>query len=199
MKGYGFFESVSLAVSLVRTRLCFKNARLIRFPISIRNKNNIKLGVGFTTGKYCRIDAFPMEEDCGHMITFGENCQINDSVHIAAVKSITFGNNVLIASRVFITDHNHGTYIGEEQSLPSSVVAQRELSSASVEIGDNVWLGEGVAIMPGTRIGNNSVVAANSVVTKSVPPNVIVAGTPAKPIKMYDENSKKWIAVKGSL
>ncbi|MCC9661799.1 lipopolysaccharide biosynthesis protein [Pseudoalteromonas sp. MB41] len=192
MKGYQLSDLIKTFISFVYTKVFFSNARLIRLPIVIRNKKNINFGSGFTTGKYCRIDAFPGGNRSKTLIKFGENCQINDFVHIASVDKVVFGDNVLIASRVFITDHNHGQYSGDNQSDPDSKVVERPLSHSPVELRDNCWIGEGVSIMPGVTIGENSVVAANSVVTKSVEPNTIVAGAPAKVIKIYDFNAKEW-------
>ena len=61
-----------------------------------------------------------------------------------------------------------------------------------MKIGDNVWLGEGVIVMPGVTIGNGCVIGAHSVVNKSIPDNCIAVGTPAKIIKRYSFDSKKW-------
>ena len=60
-----------------------------------------------------------------------------------------------------------------------------------VNIGDNVWIGGGVTILPGVTIGNNTVVAAASVVTKSFPDNVVIAGNPARIIKYLKENNEQ--------
>lgn len=192
MRGYQLLDFIKILLSFIYTKLFFNNARIVRLPIVIRNKKNISFGSGFTSGKYCRIDAFPTKEDDKICIYFGDNCQINDFVHIASVDRVVFGNNVLIASRVFITDHNHGSYSGNVHSEPDSIVSERPLGHSPVELQDNCWIGENVSIMPGVTIGKNSIVAANSVVTKSVEPNTIVAGVPAKVIKVYDFEIKKW-------
>ena len=107
------------------------------------------------------------------VLKFGNNVQINDYVHIGAVENITIGNNVLIASKVFITDHNHGCYNGEIQDTPDSIVMKRKIYSNPVFIEDNVWLGEFVCILPGVKIGKNSIIGSMSVVTKNIPENSI--------------------------
>lgn len=112
---------------------------------------------------------------------------------LRVINKVVIGNNVLIASRVFITDHNHGSYSGDDHSIPTSLVVKRSLSSSPVELKDNCWVGEGVCIMPGVTIGENSIVAANSVVTKDVESNTIVAGVPAKAIKRFDFSQNKWL------
>ena len=61
-------------------------------------------------------------------------------------------------------------------------------------IGDNVWLGEKVAVLPGVRIGHGVVVGAGAVVTRDVPDHCIVAGVPARVIKRYDFERQQWVA-----
>ncbi|MGR5413683.1 DapH/DapD/GlmU-related protein [Vibrio astriarenae] len=195
MKGYNFIGIVHLVFSYVLTKIFYSKAKLVRFPFSARGVKYIDLGEKLVTGRYCRIDSFPKDKDCGYLIRFGSNCQINDGVHIASVSNITIGNNVLIASRVFITDHFHGSYSGEIQSNPCELAAERELYYDSVIIEDNVWIGEGCSILPGTVIGKNSVIGANSVVTKSIPSDSIAVGNPARVIKKFDQNTKKWVLV----
>ena len=95
-------EILSLIKNVFFTKIFYKNARIIRFPIYIRGKKYIKWEKGFTTGYSCRLDAFPINDGIKSCIEIGKNCQINDNVHIGAIKSIKIGNNVLIASKVFI-------------------------------------------------------------------------------------------------
>ena len=161
--------------------------QVVRFPIQIRGRSKVIFSAGFTTGKSCRIEVFQVGR-----LKFGKNCQINDNEHIAACESITIGDNVLIASRVFISDHNHGSYTGESPSIPSEPPEKRQLYSSPIVIEDNVWLGEGVAIMPGVKIGHGCVVGANSVVTKNLPEKTICVGVPAKIIKRYNEITRTW-------
>ena len=80
-----------------------------------------------------------------------------------------------------ITDNSHGRFCEQELNIPPN---RRPIySKGPVVIGNNVWLGEKSSIMPGVKIGNGVVVAANAVVTHDVPDNCIVAGVPAKIIK----------------
>ncbi|PSU74918.1 acetyltransferase [Photobacterium phosphoreum] len=193
MKGYDLLTIINLSLSFIYTKVFFKNCRIIRLPIVIRNKSQIVFGDRFVTGKYCRIDAFSQKNK--KIINIGKNCQINDSVHIAALNNITIGDNVLIASRVFMTDHNHGIYTGDNQSDPKSVVGNRDLSSKPIIIKDNVWIGENVTILPGSIIGKNTIVGSNSVVSGVLIDNAIYIGVPAKIFKKYDPIEKKWVRV----
>jgi lipopolysaccharide O-acetyltransferase len=187
---YQIVEYISLFKSIIYTKMTFKNARLIRYPSVVRGKKFIKVGDGFTTGYNCRIDAMQVGQT-PPKLSIGKNVQLNDNVHIACVANIIIADDVLIASRVFITDHNHGSFPHElELDLAP---AHRKITSQKVIIDSKVWLGEGVVVLPGVHIGKNAIVGANAVVTKSVPENTIVAGNPARIIKTYDTETKSWV------
>ncbi len=114
-------------------------------------------------------------------IIIGNNFSIQKDCHITAINKIIIGDNVLIASKVFITDHMHGEFNEDAIKLPP---ARRKLySKGPVIIEDNVWIGENVVILPGVTIGKNSIIGANAVVSKSIPENSIAVGIPAKVIK----------------
>lgn len=195
LRSYGLVGGIKLLIQLIRTRIFYRPARLIRFPIFIRGRKSITFGAGFTTGVGVRLDALGDEDIT--QIAFGEGVQLNDYVHIGAVQKVKIGNNVLIASRVFISDHNHGNYTGdEEHSSPDELPVDRALVASPVIIGDRVWIGEQVCILPGVEIGSGAIIAAGSIVTKDVLPETIVAGNPAKIIKVFDRTAFQWLAVK---
>ncbi len=191
---YTINSLITLSTHYLYTRLFYPSARLIRRPFYIRGKRYIDFGHHLTTGVGCRIDAFPKEFK--QVIHIGNNVQINDYVHIGAIESVTIGDRVLIASKVFITDHNHGSYGARNiHSSPAVPPIERLLSSAPVIIEDDVWLGEFVAVLPGVTIGKGSIIGATSVVTKDVPPYSIAVGSPAKVIKKYDFLRSEWITI----
>lgn len=104
------------------------------------------------------------------VILIGINCGFSGTV-IGAFKKIQIGNNVRCGSNTLITDsdwHTDDFRSGENKE---------------VIIADNVWLGEGVKVLKGVTIGENSVIGAGSVVVKSIPANVIAAGNPCKVIR----------------
>jgi acetyltransferase-like isoleucine patch superfamily enzyme len=114
-------------------------------------------------------------------IIIGENVNMNTDCHISCIDKIIIGDNVLMASRIYISDHSHGQVTSSSLSLPP---AKRPLfSKGPVIIEKNVWIGEGVCILPNVTIGENSIIGANAVVTKSVPANSVVGGNPAKIIR----------------
>ncbi len=191
-RSYGAYGFLRLAIDVAWTRFCFPSARVVRRPFYIRGIKGIDFGHGFTSGPGLRIDALSPTA----RISIGANVQVNNNVHIAAIDRVAIGNGVLIASNVFIADHNHGSYAGRDQSDPTVPPAQRRLSTAPVDIGDDTWLGEHACILPGVVIGRGVVVGAGSVVTAALPDFVIAVGSPARIIKRFDFQSKVWVPEK---
>ena len=117
-------------------------------------------------------------------ISIGNYCSIGEYNHLTACNRITIGDGLLTGRYVIISDNSHGGL-----SLPESVIKpiNRELKSkGEVVIGNNVWLGDKVAVLAGVHIGNNVIVAANAVVTKDIPDGCLVAGVPARIIKKME-------------
>ncbi len=188
---YSFVSLIELAIYFLYTKLFFKNARFIRGRIDIRGKGNIEFGKNFTCGRSVRIETNP---DCTTKTLFiGDNVEFNDRVHITAFSNVKIGNNVLLASNIYISDTIHGSYLGDKfDSSPLLPPNSRSLSYKSVEISDNVWIGEGVCILPGVKIGKGVIIGSNSVVTKNIPDYTIVVGSPAIVIKYFDFENKIW-------
>ena len=188
---YSLIAKLQLAWWLVLTKLIARRVRLFRFPIVIRGRRFIDFGNRLTTGRGCRFDCFNNLDN--KTLFFGNNVQINDYVHIVAMGRVTIGDNVLMASHVFISDNSHGSYKGDNNDTnPLIPPAERDYAIAPVYIGKNTWLGEGVIVMPGVTIGDGCVIGAHSVVTQSLPNYTIAVGSPAKVIKMFDFNENHW-------
>lgn len=117
-------------------------------------------------------------------INIGENCSFGYSVHITCCNKITVGNNVLTGMNVIISDNSHGSI--DFQALATPPLKRPLVSKGEVVIGNNVWIGDKVAILAGVHIGNGAIIAANAVVTKDVPANCVAGGVPAKIIKELD-------------
>ena len=186
---YSVSEALSNIYALICTKLFYKNARLIRRPVYMRGKSSITFGDGFTTGHSCRFD---LPGGKKKTLFIGINCQMGDNVHIVAHQSVIIGDNCLLASKIFISDTNHGDYSGEDQSSPLIPPNKRELVTKPVVIGDNVWIGENVCILPGVTIGSGSIIGANSVVNRDIPENCIAVGAPAKVVKIYNKETARW-------
>lgn len=126
-------------------------------------------------------------------ITLGDHVSFSDGVHLSAISSIVIGNHVLMGSRVYISDHNHGTYKGERQSRPDEPPSLRVLGGGGeVTIGDNVWIGDNSVIVGPASIGKGAIIGANSVVRGVILPNSMVAGAPAKLIKVFNFQTGSW-------
>lgn len=163
-----------------------RREKYLRFGIgaNILNPQYIEIGENFKAGERVRIEAidkYGEEQIFTPNIYFGNNVSIQNDFHIGCINKVTIGNGCLIASRVFITDHLHGEITKESLSIPPE---NRALTSkGEINIQDNVWIGEGVTILPNVNIGSGCIIGANSVVTKSFPSNSIIAGVPARVIK----------------
>jgi lipopolysaccharide O-acetyltransferase len=189
---YGFLGSIRLIRDMLLSKCISRQVRLIRYPYYFRGRSGIVFGAGFTSGVGLRIDAFGAGPK---QVIIGRNVEVGDYVHIGAVESVYIGDNVLMASKVYISDHDHGTYGGDKinNSSPYEIQSQKQLQVSPVRIDHNVWIGEGVCILKGVHIGENSIIGAASIVTKSIPPNSIAIGVPAKVFKKYDFNLNAWV------
>lgn len=186
---YGFSEFLTTSTSFILTKIFNRGARLIRRPVYIRGKSNLSYGKGFTTGRGCRFD---LKGDKKIRLAFGEYCELGDAVHIVAHEDVKIGNNVLIASKVFISDTSHGSYSGKQQSSPLTSPNARPLVTLPVNIEDDVWLGENVVVLPGVHIGKGSIIGSNSVVNKNISEYSIAVGSPAKVVKKYNFDHNIW-------
>lgn len=124
-----------------------------------------------------------IKADAGARIQIGARVHLGPQCMIAALKHVEIGDDCLIAERVSIRDHDHGT---ADPRLPYHA---QGYTTAPVRIGSNVWLGANVTIVKGVTLGDNVVVGAGAVVTRSFPANCVIAGVPARVIKQLDEAS----------
>lgn len=142
----------------------------------LREPDKIILGDNVAIGQYCVFELYSNygSQKFTPLLSFGNNSSIGEHSHITCINRISIGNNVRMGKKVFITDNSHGTSDYELMSIAPNF---RPLySKGPVIIEDNVWVGEMVCIMPGVTIGECSIIGANAVVTKDVPPYSVVVG-----------------------
>lgn len=154
-------------------------------PIYLHESQHISIGNNFRSEKNVRLEVITPSKNIKGII-IGNNVHINWNCHIGAYKSIIIQDNVLIGSNVFITDHFHGDIKPATLAIPP--YKRSIYYKGPVIIEKNVWIGENVIILPNVTIGENSIVGAGSVVTKSIPPNCVAVGNPAKIIKNFNSS-----------
>lgn len=177
-------------------------ARMLKAPglnagprCSIRGTQCITMGRGVSIygGLWLEAVQHYRQQSFSPSIIIGNNVSFSLDVHITCVERIEIGNGVLFGSRVHVSDHNHGRYVGPGQSHPQQAPAERELATrGAVIIEDNVWIGDNVIILGPVRIGAGAIVGANSVISADVPAATIVVGAPAKVIKQFDDELNLW-------
>ncbi|MGL5209666.1 sugar O-acetyltransferase [Cetobacterium sp.] len=151
---------------------------------NLEEKNTILTELLGGKGKNLWITA-PFFVDYGNNIYFGNNCEVNMNCTFLDDNKIIIGDNALIAPNVQIYTAFHPLNaidrFGEIKEDGTFEFCKTQ--TAPVTIGDNVWIGGGVIILPGVTIGNNVVIGAGSVVTKDIPSNFLAFGNPCKVIK----------------
>lgn len=158
--------------------------------VSFRYPKYIRFGNGVFIGKDSTIQCF----DSYAGVAYEPHCVIGNGVTVTrrltiyCANSVTIGDSTMIGSDVLIMDENHGTD-------PRNVFRENPLQTKPVTIGENVWIGDKVIILPGVTVGDNSIVAAGAVVTKSAPAYSMLAGNPARVIKQFNLATGEWESI----
>lgn len=138
----------------------------------------------FAIGNDSTIEDFATINNGVGEVIIGERTRIGLGNTI--IGPVKIGNDIMFAQNITVSGLNHGY---EDISTPISL---QPTSTAPISIEDEVWIGANSVIVAGVTVGKHSVVAAGSVVTRDVPPYSIVAGNPAKLLKQYNPDTKKW-------
>jgi acetyltransferase-like isoleucine patch superfamily enzyme len=142
--------------------------------LEIGRQGRIDFGRFVWLGEGTKVRCHEGTVEIGAKTVMGQECTIS------AYRRVRIGEQCVIADRAMFIDFDHGV-VEVERPIRQQGIYMRE-----VEVGSNVWIGYGACILRGVRVGDNSIVGTNSVVTKDVPANAVVAGVPARIIRMRD-------------
>jgi acetyltransferase-like isoleucine patch superfamily enzyme len=141
----------------------------------------------FRLGAFSVIEDFTTINNAVGDLIIGSHSRIG--LGNTVIGPVTIGDRVHVAQNVVITGLNHN-FQDVSTSIDRQGVATKEIT-----IADDVWIGANAVILPGVSIGQHSVIAAGSVVTRSVPPYSVCAGNPAHIVKQYDAVRKEWVKI----
>jgi acetyltransferase-like isoleucine patch superfamily enzyme len=142
--------------------------------LQISPRGKIRFGRFVWIGDGTKIRCHEGVVEIGPKTVMGQECTIS------AYRRVRIGEQCVIADRAMFIDFDHGVV---EVERP---IRQQGLYMRDVEVGSNVWIGYGACILRGVRVGDNSIVGTNSVVTKDVKANAVVGGVPARVIRMRE-------------
>jgi acetyltransferase-like isoleucine patch superfamily enzyme len=149
--------------------LCFVCPRV---KLEIGRHATLRIGRWAWIGHGSKIRVHEGEVSIGAKTVIGQECTIS------AFQHVSIGRECIIADRVMLIDFDHGV---TEVERPIRV---QGIYKRDVRVGHNVWIGYGACILRGVSVGENSIIGTSSVVTKQVPANAVIAGSPARVIRM---------------
>lgn len=174
----------------------------IGLPRNIINPERITIGSNVSLGPGCMLMAvthYPTvwmsspgseiePQYFDSRIIIGDNVTATERLQVASCAEVTIGNDVMFASNVHINDSMHGY---GRADLPYKYQPLQRI--APIKIGQGCWIGQNVVILPGVDVGEFSIIGANSVVSGDIPAKSIAAGSPARIIKEWDDESESWV------
>lgn len=181
--GYLYDANYDAEIVEARTRcadLCFEFNQCR--PSDIKRQKELLTEILGQVGENPVITA-PFYCDYGFNISIGKNFYTNHNVTILDGAKVIFGDNVFIAPNCVFSTAGHA--IDSEQRNQGLEIAQ------PITVGDSVWIGANVSVLPGVTIGSNTIIGAGSVVTKDIPEGVIAVGNPCKVVRKVTAADKE--------
>ena len=145
-----------------------------RCTLQVGKGGRIELGRWSWLGHGCKLRCHEGVIRIGAKTVLGQECTIS------AYRDVTIGRECVIADRVMMIDFDHGM-VEVERPIRLQGIYKRD-----VRVGHNVWIGYGASILRGVAVGDNAVIGTGAVVTRDVPANAVVAGVPARVIRMRE-------------
>ena len=142
--------------------------------LQISKRGTIRFGRFAWIGDGTKIRCHQGEVIVGAKTVLGQECTIS------AYRHVRIGDQCVVADRAMFIDFDHGVV---EVERP---IRQQGIYTRDLDVGSNVWIGYGACMLRGVRVGDNSVVGTNTVVTKDVPANAVVGGVPARILRMRE-------------
>jgi acetyltransferase-like isoleucine patch superfamily enzyme len=146
--------------------------------LEVGDRGTLELGRWSWIGEGCKIRCHEGTVSIGAKTVLGQECTIS------AYQHVSIGRECVIADRVMLIDFDHGMV---EVDRP---VRLQGIYKRDVRVGHNVWIGYGACILRGVTVGDNAVIGTSAVVTRDVPPNAVVAGVPARLLRMREAPSR---------
>jgi len=189
IQSYKLHESRSI---LQKVRLA--NGASVEEPFfQIEGPEYISIGENSSIGKHSWLACYDQHNDqrFDPKLLIGTNVRIGNYACLTSIDEIRIGDGCLFSDFIYISDHSHQF----DPEITTPLDKNPLEAKGRVIIGSNSFLGMRVSILPNVSLGNNCVVGAHSVVTKSFPPYSMVAGVPAKRIRAYSFERKQWVVV----
>ena len=185
---YRALNKISSVWHSIRTRCWYAfffqkigRGTILRNPLFIANPKRICIGDNVFIRDNARLEVVG-----NGSITIGDDSSFEQGFHITGGGDLSIGNNVTVSFGAWVTDIDH-----EYQEIGVNILRQ-PLLIRPTRIGDNCFLGAGAKIQAGTILGTQCIVGSNAVVRGTFPDYCVLAGVPARVIKRYDQDSRRW-------
>jgi acetyltransferase-like isoleucine patch superfamily enzyme len=153
----------------------------IRRPLALINAKDITIGTDCFIRDGARLEIVRRPGLPAGQLIIGNNVSIEQDAHIVACDRVTIGNFVAIAPRCTIVDTTHPVGVEADGNRATQI----DLARSFITIGDRVFIGANVIILPGVTIGENSIIGAGSLVSRDIPANCVAVGSPAVPVRHF--------------
>ncbi len=153
-------------------------------PSDYEKKTEYMKKVFAECGDNCYIELPFRANSGGHNVHFGSGIYVNFNLTVVDDGNIYVGDKVMFGPNVTIATANH--------PMNAELRAKSYQYNKDIYIGENVWIGAGVVIVPGVHIGKNSVIGAGSVVTRDIPDNVVAVGNPCRVLRAVGEHDNEF-------